>query len=244
MRTLPYIKILIVWLCYGCLLHKQVIAQPCFPGNIATAAYATGGSSPYKKQVLWLTWGGQNNPDYKYGQEGVMLKNNDASYASIDVGGGRYLCVKAVIRNLNGNIRSYAPGDYGGDSMDDLYNINGTGDDNDLVNGIQNAHDGAQVSFTITCTATLDGNSVRLAGLVIGDAESLDPSENFSAIADGTWNIVELQKNLNVNGEYVVRKNNDPSGRQRIEFRRGNNQNTAAVSFLAFNESAHGAGNY
>jgi len=232
--------------CCLLLIKQEAAAQPCFPGKAITAAYATGGSSLYKEQVLWLTWGSTRNNvnTYPYGRPDRTLSNGSASYASIDVGNGRYLCIEAVISNLNGDIRSYAPGDYGGDSMDDMYNIGGTGSNNKLVNGIRNEDSGDEVSFTITCKATLDGNPVRLAGLVIGDAESLDPSERFSAIADGTWNIVELQKNLNVNGEYVVRKNNDPSGRQRIEFRRGNNQNTAAVSFLAFNESAYGAGNY
>lgn len=236
-------------LCCCLLLAKQeATAQPCFPEQAITAAYATGGNSEYKERVLWLTWGSTTTDveDYPYGRHDRPLGNGSGSYASIDVGGGRYLCVEAVISNLTGDIRSYAPGDYDGDSMDDLYNINGTGDDNDLVNGIQNAIDGDEVGFTITCKATLDGNPVRLAGLVIGDAESLDPDERFSAVADGTWNIVELQQNLDVNGDYDVLKTNEtgPSTRQRIEFLRGNNQNTAAVSFLAFNESAYSASNH
>jgi hypothetical protein len=217
----------------------------CFPTQPKTAAFATGGTSPYKNQVLWLTWGSTlaNIATYPYGRHGQALVNGAASYASIDVGGGRYLCVEAVISGLSGlpntDIKSYAPGNYSGDSMDDMYNIGGIGANNKLVNGIRNGTDGGTSSFTVTCKATLDGVPVKLAGMVIGDAESLAPAEYFNATADGNWNIVELQKNL-VEGSYDVRKVNiSGSTKQRFEFLKGNDLNTAAVSFLTFNSTAY-----
>ncbi|SEL49496.1 CshA/CshB family fibrillar adhesin-related protein [Parapedobacter koreensis] len=220
----------------------------CFPGQPTTAAYATGGSSPYIGDVLWLTWGTTNLSQigaHPYGWHDRPLGNGSASYASIPLGSGRYLCVEAFISNLrDGGINSYAPGNWTGDYMDDLYNIGGTGSANDLVNGIRNTTVGGRASFTVTCRATLDGAPVRLAGLVLGDAESLHPNEYFNVIADGKWTIVELQKNLAVTDRtYDVSKTNEPgTSRQRINFLRGTNSNTAAVSFLAFNESAYGDG--
>ncbi|WP_131535953.1 CshA/CshB family fibrillar adhesin-related protein [Pedobacter nototheniae] len=226
---------------------EATLAQ-CFPTQPKTAAFATGGTSKNKNQVLWLTWGSTlaNVTTYPYGRHNQALANNSASYASIDVGGGRFLCVKAVISGIVGSdIRSYAPGNYSGDSMDDMYNIGGTGTNNQLVNGIRNGTDGGLSTFTVTCTATLDGIPVKLAGMVIGDAESLAASEYFNATADGKWNIVELQKNLANTNPYQVRKVNvTGTTQQRMEFVKGNDDNTAAVSFLTFNQTAYAANTF
>ncbi|WP_316805657.1 CshA/CshB family fibrillar adhesin-related protein [Pedobacter nototheniae] len=223
---------------------SHVAFAQCFPTQPKTAAFATGGTSKNKNQVLWLTWGSTlaNVATYPYGRYDQPLVNGSASYASIDVGGGRYLCVQAVISGLIGSdIKSYAPGNYSGDSMDDMYNIGGTGTNNKLINGIRNGTDGGLSTFTVTCTATLDGVPVKLGGMVIGDAESLAAREYFNATADGKWNIVELQKNLS-SGAYQIRKVNvTPGTQQRIEFVSGNDNNTAAVSFLTFNQTAYAA---
>lgn len=223
--------------------------SPCF-GKPTTAAYATGGESPYIRDVLWLTWGStlDDLEDFPYGKPGEELENGSGSYASITIGDGKILCVQALISNCVGRIRSYAPGDFEGDSMDDLYNIGGIGEDNDLVNGIQNSVGGAEVSFTISCKAWLDGKPVRLAGLVLGDAESLNgSSEDFHVTADGEWNIVELKKNIlndenEYPGEYLVEKKT-VGARQQIHFLKGNDDNTAAVSFLTFNPTAYAIAN-
>ncbi|SFI72002.1 hypothetical protein SAMN05444682_105204 [Parapedobacter indicus] len=233
---------------YIFLTLQEVQAQsPCFPSQPTTAAYAQGGTSLYKEQVLWLTWGAElsNVDNYQYGRHDQPLNNGSGSYASIPLGDGKYLCVEAVISNISpgGEIKSYAPGNYGGDSMDDMYHIGGTDASNQLVNGIKTS--GQTVSFTITCKARLDGIPVRLAGLVLGDAESLNNSgEFFHVTADGTWNIVELKKNLANTAPYMVEKTTEAgTTRQRIHFQKGNNDNTAAVSFLTFNSSAYGAFN-
>ncbi|WP_316801643.1 CshA/CshB family fibrillar adhesin-related protein [Pedobacter frigidisoli] len=224
------------------MLYAQNVQAQCYPLQPKTATFATGGTSPYKNQVLWLTWGStlDNITDNPYGKHNVDLADGSASYASIDLGGGRYLCLQAVISNLTGNgIKSYAPGNFAYDSMDDRYNIGGVGTANKLVNGIRNGVSGGLASFRITCKATLQGSPVKLTGMVLGDAESLAPSEYFNATADGVWNIVELQKNLNnTTTPYEVRKVNVSSTAQRFEFLRGNDDNTGAVSFLTFNETA------
>lgn len=215
----------------------------CYPTQPKTATFATGGTSPYKNQVLWLTWGATlaNVNTYPYGRHDVGLVDGSASYASIDVGGGRFLCVEAVISNLVGSdIKSYAPGNFSGDSMDERYNIGGVGTNNKLVSGIRNGTNGGLSSFRVTCKATLNGVPVKLSGLVIGDAESLAGGEYFNATADGKWNIVEMQKNLATTVGYYVRKVNvAATTNQRMEFVSGNDNNTAAVSFLTFNPTAY-----
>lgn len=242
-----YIKI-VIWLCICSLLILQKTnAQPCFPGQVATAAYAKEGSSQYIEDVLWLTWGSElHNIDiYPHGRHNQPLANGSGSYASIHVGGGRYLCVRAEISNLDGLINSYAPGNYSGDRLDDMYNIGGVGTSNQLINGIRNTTDGAEVSFTITCSATLDGMPVRLSGLVLGDGESLAPQEYFYVTADGEWTVVELEKNIGQAAYEVVKTSVVEAGitKQRMRFLRGNDNNTAAVSFLTFNESAYNVTN-
>lgn len=227
------------------LILQETNAQPCFPEQVTTAAYATGGSSQYISDVLWLTWGSTDAITHPYGQHDQELNNGSGSYASVHVGGGRYLCVRAAISNLDGLISSYAPGNYIGDHLDDMYNIGGVGAANQLVNGIRNTASGKEVSFTITCSATLDGIPVRIAGLVLGDGESLAPEEYFYVTADGEWTVVELKKNIGQT-EYEVLKTHVVEGgttKQRMRFLRGNDNNTAAVSFLTFNESAYDVDN-
>ena len=235
-------KLIVILICiFRLSAVSELSFSQCFISQPKTAAFATGGTSPYKNQVLWLTWGASNSnvAQNPYGKHDVVLVNGSSSYASIDLGGGRFLCVEAVLSNLSGSeIRSYAPGNFVGDSMDDRYNIGGIGTSNKLVNGIRNGITGGLSSFRITCKATLEGKPVKLTGMVLGDGESLAPTEYFNATADGDWNIVELQKNLlNIN-PYEVRKVNVNATAQRIEFLKGNDQNTGAVSFLTFRESA------
>lgn len=238
-----YIKFIIILSCYSLSALRTTMAQPCFPSEITTAAYATGGVSDYIGEVLWLTWGSSstNIDQYPHGRHNRELFNGSTSNASIAIGGGKYLCLQAEISNLNGRISSYAPGNYTGDYLDDLYHIGGTGTNNMLVSGIKN-HIGAQrVSFTITCRATVDGLPFRIAGLVLGDAESLSQTEYFHATANGKWTVVELKKNIG-QGNYDVLKTNIYEGgvtKQNMRFVTGNDRETAAVSFLAFNQSAY-----
>jgi len=238
-----FIKSITILSC--CLLALQTaMAQPCFPGEITTAAYATGGVSDYINDVLWLTWGSDaaNVNQYPYGRHNQQLFEGSTSNASIHIGGGKYLCLQAEISNLNGLINSYAPGNYTGDYLDDFYHIGGTGTNNQLVSGIKNRIGAQRVSFTVTCRASLDGSPVRIAGLVLGDAESLSQNEFFHATADGKWTVVELKKNID-QGAYSVLKTNIVEGsatKQNMRFVTGNDNNTAAVSFLMFNQSAYG----
>lgn len=244
-------KIMVFGFLLGVMWHSHNAQAQCYPNQIVTASFATGGSSPYKEDVLWLTWGSDNQTTHPHGRHGQRIRVGDKSFASIELGNNQWLCIEAEITNISGgNINSYAPGNYGGDYLDDLYNIGGSGSDNQLVSGIVNASDGQTNNITIVCKATIDGVPIRLAGLVVADAESLSSSEYIYATADGDWTLVEINKNLD-EGNYRVRKEivmqssggwwptYTPTSQRTLKFLRGNNKETMAVSFLKFNESAY-----
>lgn len=221
---------------------SKMIAQ-CYPGNIVTAAFATQGQSPYINEVLWLTWGSTNQQAYPYGRHDQTLSVGSTSYASIPLGDGKYLCIDAEIISISaGAIKSYAPGNWQGDYMDDLYNIGGTGTNNKLISGISTSS--STPTITIKCKASIDGEPIRIPGLVIGDAESLNNSGEFiNVTADGTWTLVEVKKNIGA-AAYNVRKEivfagGNPTSNRTMKFLVGNDNNTMAVSFLKFNESAY-----
>ena len=139
------------------LLSMASVNAQCYPNDIVTAAYATGGSSPYINDVLWLTWGSTNQLTDPYGKHNQSLAVGSKSRASIDLGDGKYLCIEAEITSISGDLSSYAPGNYTGDYLDDLYNIGGTGSNNKLISGIINTTANRTPVFTIKCRATLDG---------------------------------------------------------------------------------------
>lgn len=68
------------WLAAGLLL----LLSAMLPSLAWAAAYATGGSSPYRNTVLWLTWGGGTD----LGTHGVTLNNGDTSSISIPIASG------------------------------------------------------------------------------------------------------------------------------------------------------------
>ncbi|WP_309085020.1 CshA/CshB family fibrillar adhesin-related protein [Chelativorans sp.] len=214
----------------GGLVALALASVAFFAAPAPAAEYATGGSSPNRDDVLWLTWGAHGN----------VLTNGSESSATIPVAGGITLNVGCSLANINhvtnggtGTpvLTAYRPGNFSGDSLDDLYNRGGTGTSNQLINGIMRGN--GQTTFTINCSATLGGQPYALKGLVMADAESIDASgnEHVQATASGQWFAVEMVKN-SAAGPYTALKSN---GGQTIRFGPGNNQRTAAVTFLSFN---------
>lgn len=257
-----YLKLMPLIACY--LWLTEITAQQCFPNLPITAAYAnpTTSQSPYANKVLWLTWGStfQNQAQNPYGSTNQNINVGSKSRSSIDLGGGIYLCVEAEVTNIvsfsgstNSSISSYIPGTYSGDFLDFLYNIGGirgTVPNNQLknrmVSGIINTTVGGGATITFKCRATIQGMPVRLAGLVVADAESLSASEKIEATAKGNWSVVEVKKNnpattanVDASNAYLIRKEGDGSGSQTIKFLKGNDTQTGAVAFLSFVESAY-----
>lgn len=234
-------QVLVIVLTLAMFFSIASVRAQCYPDEVVTAAYATGGLSPYINDVLWLTWGSSvsNQGAYPYGRHDQHLGVGSKSRASIDLGDGKYLCIEAEITAIDGDVNSYAPGNYSGDYLDDLYNIGGLGSNNKLVSGIINRNDGGRSRFTIRCRATLDGMPIRLPGVVFADAESLSSTEYIYATADGNWTLVEVKKNTDEGAYYVRKENISGSTRKTMKFLQGNNKNTMAVAFLKFNESAY-----
>lgn len=235
---------------------REGLAQsPCYPNLPVTGAYAdpATSSSPNAERVLWLTWGSsllESTTTYPYGKPGVRVNVGSKSYGSIDLGGGRYMCVEAEIILLNGGgAKSYIPGTYeaganNGDLLDDLYNIGGSGGpngnpDNKMASGITNINSGSTINMVIRIKATTGGEAVRLRGMVLADAESLDASpEYITASGDGNWSVAEVKKDIGQRA-YDIRKANNASGTQCIVFQRGNDRRTGAVAFLTYKNTAY-----
>ncbi|UYW02177.1 hypothetical protein K5I29_04545 [Flavobacterium agricola] len=219
-------------------------AQPCFQNRnvVITSAYATNSDGKYKDDILWLTWGGKTT-GYDFGTPDVILKDGDKSFASIPLGNNKYLCVEATIEMLNDNrnmrIKTYRPGNYSGDSMDNWYNIGGTDQKNRLIAGIANNTDRQSSYFRVKVKASISGIPVQLKGMVVADAESMDGSEFIRAKGEGEWKILEVKKRTE-RSEYLIRKDNS---RNIIQFGPGNNYETAALAVLKFNNSAYNSNN-
>ncbi|HUH27491.1 CshA/CshB family fibrillar adhesin-related protein [Gelidibacter sp.] len=237
-------KPIILGIAFVLLATFNKLQAQCYPDEIVTASFATGGSSPYIDDVLWLTWGSNSQTLFPHGRHNQPLSVGSKSRASIELGNNQWLCIEAEITAISGgNISSYAPGNYEGDYLDNLYNIGGTDGTNRLVSGIQNRTTGGNSTITIVCKATIDGVPIRLAGLVVADAESLAPTEYIYTTADGEWTLVEVKKNTAL-GAYNVQKEivnvgGVPTSQRTMKFLRGNDKETMAVSFLKFNESAY-----
>lgn len=157
------------------------------------AAYATGGSGKYKNEILWLTWGDNNNP---WGAKGKALSNASISKASIQVANGVNIEVQCKLQNISGSLESYAPGGFGGDVFDDAYNIGGVGANNQLVAGIMTRQQTS--SFQVSCSSDFVGGTSRsplaLRGFAIADAEAMATApgrEYIVGAAKGSWHVIE-----------------------------------------------------
>lgn len=256
------------------LIQTNVKAQGFTPNQAVTAAFATGGSSLYKDKVLWLTWGtpdlasGQTltlDNSNRYGKHGTKLAVGSKSRAKIPLGSNKFYYVEAEIiaikitsGNVNAGIKSYAPGDWKMDYLDDLYNIGGIGktetkntNNNKLISGISNGVIVQTAEFSIKCKAFIGydvGSSivdvpVRLEGVVIGDAETMATDEYIEVTADGDWNIVEANKTEKDN-YYVSKYDVVSSTKKRIRLGVANNAGAMAVTFLKFNGTAYALPDY
>lgn len=239
---------------------ESVAQSPCFPGEPLTGTFAdpATSSSPNADRVFWLTWGSNYNESIStlpYGKPNVQLRVGSKSYGSIDLGGGRYMCVEAEITRLDVSgsaagqkVRSYIPGSYqtsgdNGDFLDLLYNRGGSGVTNGVTNnkiasGIINETSGRTVDIVVRVKATTDGEPVRIRGMVVADAEALSSNEHIISSGDGTWTVARVQKNLG-KGSYNMSKQHNASGSYSILFMGGNNKRTGAVAFLKYNNSAY-----
>lgn len=159
-------------------------------------AVATGGVGRYLGSIDWLTWGTAG---------GVVLDQTPATGPPITTAtsmstrtiAGQVLVTTCTLSNhmaLAGGadaITAYIPGSFAGDALDDMYNIGGPDGANTFVNGLRTGP-GIQ-SFDVSCSTTLDGAPVPMAGLVFADAEQSVSvgSEYVQGSGVGTWRIID-----------------------------------------------------
>ncbi len=177
-----------------------VVPVALITASPAEARYATGGTGAYKGSIDWFEWGthGQAIP------AGGTTRTNTRTVA------GGELATTCSISNLTGQLAAYRSGSWSGDGLDDLYNIpngagQGTGANNQLVAGLSTATGGNPV-FDLSCSVTLDGSAVPLAGLVMADAEQSGPAEYVQATipAGAEWRLIDRTRTAGCNADIAV----------------------------------------
>ncbi|MGO3766542.1 CshA/CshB family fibrillar adhesin-related protein [Microbacterium gubbeenense] len=156
----------------------------------AAATYAEGGAGLYTGSIDWIEWGEAPN----------LAVGNGATASSTRTIAGHDLTTTCTISNLQGTLTTYASGGWTGDSLDDLYNIGGTGGNNTLVNALATAN-GQTPRFDLSCATTLDGAAVDIAGIVIADAEASGAGQGeyvqATPVGAATWRVIERTRALN-----------------------------------------------
>lgn len=157
----------------------------------SSGGYATGGEGKYKSQIVWFSWGNHNQAIPDAG----LTKTNTYTVA------GRPLVVTCTLSNISGtrgtsaatHFSAYAPGNWRGDGLDDLYNQGQTGSANRMAIGLVNTGDRGNSSGDFTCSATYDGKPYALEGLVFADAESTNSNESIGMTlpAGATFRFIE-----------------------------------------------------
>jgi len=167
----------------------------------ASAVVATGGNGRFVGAIDWVVWGTNNQT---LDLSGPITRMSTSTY------GGQTLVVSCTISNFaragggTPTLRAYRSGNWGGDALDELYNIGGEDGANTLVNGLSAF--AQQVSFDFACNATLDGNPYPLNGLVFADGEQSTGNEFVSGeIADSaTWRLIDRNRDC-ANDSRVLR---------------------------------------
>lgn len=164
----------------------------------ARADYASGGTGQHGGSVDWFSWG----------EQGSRLPNEGMTKTNTREVGGQTLSTTCTIASVSSErgqdqpLYAYRSGNFAGDSHDDLYNIGGTGTNNQLVDGLGNFASGDGVSFSFACSASLDGTAVPLAGLVMADAEQSTEFEYIQAEIEtsATWRIIDRYRSPECTG--------------------------------------------
>ncbi|MFY0408022.1 CshA/CshB family fibrillar adhesin-related protein [Solicola sp. PLA-1-18] len=155
----------------------------------ADAAKATGGSGRFVDSIEWFTWGSN-----RQGLPRAGLTKTQTFTAA-----GQTVAVTCRIGAVTGGgssstpLEAYRPGNWQGDALDELYNIGGPNGANQLVNGLSNTATGTTPTFDFSCSATLNGAALPLAGLVMADAEQSGGGEYVEATipSGATWRIID-----------------------------------------------------
>lgn len=122
------------------------MAATSFAATTPTAptGFATGGSGRFKNEIEWIQWADSvtnTNLLDSVGQSMVKTQTRDLGEA----GSLQTRCTVTMTQNDGaqpGNgLKAYRPGTFGGDGLDDLYNVGGTDANNQLIIGLSNSKD-------------------------------------------------------------------------------------------------------
>ncbi|MFT4299573.1 MAG: CshA/CshB family fibrillar adhesin-related protein [Aeromicrobium sp.] len=173
----------------------------------AEARYADGGAGQYKGEIDWIEWGETTTP--------VQVDEGYVGVSERELGTqtlGTYCTVSDISTdNTDNHLLSYAPGQYGGDGFDDMYNIGGTGTDNELISGLSNVDDGGAISASLDCESYLfptdEGSTssnrvqVPITGLVVSEGEASNSGEGYEVTPTGSgsyeWSLIDGYANCN-----------------------------------------------
>ncbi|WP_436501384.1 CshA/CshB family fibrillar adhesin-related protein [Actinokineospora sp. HUAS TT18] len=153
----------------------------------SAARVATGGAGRFVSTINWVEWGTNQQALPAQG----LTRTEDIPV------GGQVITLSCTIGPIAGGAaEAYRPGNWGGDALDELYNIGGVNGANQLVNGIATLASGSTLTFTFTCSAASGLTSVPLAGLVFADAEQSAGSAAGGeyvegTAATGTWRVID-----------------------------------------------------
>lgn len=149
----------------------------------AQAQFATGGTGAHRGRTFWVDWG--NNGENVFAGRTITRGFNIGTPASA----ANRLDITCTLSNATStgaaSLVVYAPGNWQGDGLDDLYNIGGNqpgqgANPNTLSVGLATPS-GRTVEFDFACSATLAGQPFQLSGLVFADAEASGGSEYVAA---------------------------------------------------------------
>ncbi|SDZ85216.1 hypothetical protein SAMN05660964_00405 [Thiothrix caldifontis] len=160
------------------------------------SGYATSGTGLYKNDIFWLDW-----------SCGAVTQFNpgDTINKSWTLANG--LQINAQINTITAAIAPYNTGNWGGDTLDDLYSgVNPI--------GLTNVTDSQDPTYTVSFSASLNGVSIP-ADIVTAEAEDSGHSnESATWITDGSaWQPIEAFGALSAqftNAGKTLFMNNDP----------------------------------
>src|SRR6266545_2262929 len=166
------------------LVLSMLIGSTLVDSRPAAATFATGGVGRFIEGIDWFRWGTT---------DGAAIPAAGLTNTNTRTVGSSVLATTCTISPPSNPLIVYRPGDWQGDALDDMYNIGGTGTANQLLVGLANYVDGANVQFTFSCSVTLDGVPVPLTGLVFADAEQSASDEYIRATIapSATWRIID-----------------------------------------------------
>ncbi|MCC6496795.1 MAG: DUF11 domain-containing protein [Propionibacteriaceae bacterium] len=160
------------------------------PATPAAAVQATGGAARFPS-IEWFSWGA----------DGSVISNNGVTRTEHYTLAGQSFDITCSISNITrvggtgtgSYLESYRSGTWQGDGFDQLYNIGGVDEANNMVVGLSNRIQGNTITLSFNCSATLGGNPFPLAGLVMADAEASGGTEYVGATipTTATWRILD-----------------------------------------------------